>query len=223
MLECRDGNGSKLASNNAIIGLPSSLNGSAGLFPPLVALHNMAEMKLAGTNHHLLPAAAALCRALGPVGPRPPFMTPNGYTQNLTASYSTGSAHALSATPHGISDILSRPGIYAGVMPVSMSSVTRSDAPTAYSVPRKPVDLQAQAPLYWSAVLQNAAAWRTVTGIFNLYKYFLMNVHILNSISKYIDQHLRLYMYIQMNINIYSYNTCTRKHEPTCICVIHHV
>lgn len=143
---------SKLAPTSALLGL-NGLPAAPGLFhAPLAALHNMAEMKLAGATYPLLPTAAALCRALGPPQPRPPT---SFYTSGLAAAFASP---PIMATPHGISDILGRSGI---VYPTSSSSLLPD---TGFPSPRKPADITSQVPLYWSAVLQNAAAWRSATG-----------------------------------------------------------
>ena len=111
--------------------------------PPLAALHNMTEMKVPSTS------AGGL-------------LTQTPY--NNHASFKA-SASAL-ATPHGISDILSRAGAPFGNLGLPRINSTSSGvylnsaaAAAAARLPKPLAELPGRPPIYWPGML-NSSAWR---------------------------------------------------------------
>ncbi|KAK3597724.1 hypothetical protein CHS0354_006076 [Potamilus streckersoni] len=112
--------------------------------PPLAALHNMTEMKAPGTGSSR-------------VGPSEGLMSQTtncvGYSQETLRQL--GLAMSKSATPHGISDILSRSNIHNSIGLSQLSGMYLNQQ-VRFS---KLAELPGRPPIYWPGVI-NGPVWR---------------------------------------------------------------
>lgn len=113
--------------------------------PPLAALHNMTEMKVPSTSANLLSQS--------------PYTSPGSFKPSSSLATSL-------ATPHGITDILSRAGApFSNLGLPRLNSGTgmylnsAAAAAAAARLPKPLAELPGRPPIYWPGVL-NSSAWR---------------------------------------------------------------
>lgn len=121
--------------------------------PPLAALHNMTEMKMP-------PSAAAVAS------------TAADYAKFALGGGNARASLAGLGTPHGIQDILSRPGMnfaQLGLPRLNTAAAMYFNGPAAAAAaavssgrfPKPVADLPGRSAVYWPGMLQGTAAWRS--------------------------------------------------------------